>query len=121
MPLFVYKNQKAGIAQASAQQRITEAQLRQTEGQAVTDVEKAWQAYLSARKTLDIYSSENLVQVEKLRAAIAYSYSRGEASLFELLDSERNARQARVAFNQARAGYQLALWQVEAAVGQPVN
>ncbi|HXJ37974.1 MAG TPA: TolC family protein [Bryobacteraceae bacterium] len=121
VPLFVYNNQKAGIAQATAQQHVVEAQLRQAEAQAVTDVEKAWQAYLAARNSMELYSSENLVQVEKLRAAIAYSYQRGEASLFELLDAERSARQATVAYNQARATYQLALWQMEAAVGQPLN
>ena len=121
LPVFVYNNQKAGVAQATAQRRITEAQLRQTEAQAVTDVEKAWQAYQTARNSVALYSSENLVQVEKLRAAVAYSYARGEASLFELLDAERSARQATTAYNQARAAYQLALWQMEAAVGQPVN
>lgn len=121
VPLFVYNNQKAGIAQATAQQHVVETQLRQAEAQAVTDVEKAWQAYLAARNTTALYSSENLEQVEKLREAIAYSYQRGEASLFELLDAERTARQATVAYNQARAAYQLALWQLEAAAGQPLN
>ncbi|PWU05708.1 MAG: hypothetical protein C5B51_13920 [Terriglobia bacterium] len=121
VPLFLYNNQKAAIAQASAQQRLLEAQLRQVETQALTDVEKAYQAFTAAQTTTALYSTENLIQVAKLRDAIEYSYRRGEASLFELLDAQRTASQAAVAYNQARANYQLALWQMEAALGGPLE
>jgi cobalt-zinc-cadmium efflux system outer membrane protein len=117
VPLFVYNNQKVAITQATAQHRLAEAQERQTEMQAVTDVEKAYQAYLSAKNLLALYSSENLVQVENLRSTAEYSYKHGDTSLFEYLDAARTARQAAISANQARAAYQLALWQMENAVG----
>src|SRR5262249_40272057 len=44
IPLFLYNNQKAAIVQATAQHRLAEAQERQAEIQALTDVEKAYQA-----------------------------------------------------------------------------
>lgn len=117
IPLFVYNNQKAGIAQATAQKRVAEAQLRQAQTQAVTDVEKAYQAYLTAQQASSIYSRDGMQEASRVRDVIGYAYQRGEASLFELLDAQRTASQAAVAANQAHASYQLALWQIEEAIG----
>src|SRR5262249_44077943 len=117
VPLFLYNNQKVAVAQATAQRHIAEAQERQAEIQALTDVEKAYQAYISAKNLLGLYSSENLVQVENLRMTAEYSYKHGDTSLFEYLDTARTARQAAIAANQARAAFQLALWQMENAIG----
>jgi outer membrane protein TolC len=40
--------------------------------------------------------------------------------LFELLDAQRTLRQTQTAYNQARENYQMALWQLEEAVGKPL-
>ena len=89
-----------------------EAQLHQAERQALTDVEKAHQAYLAASRAIALYNRANLKQVEDVRSITAYSYQRGAVSLFELLDAERMARQTLVTYNQARAAYQMALFQL---------
>ena len=120
IPLFTYNNQRAIATQAAAGERAAEAQLRQAERQALTDIEKAYQAYLAATRALSLYNDANLKQVEDVRSITAYTYQRGAVSLFELLDAERMARQTLVAYNQARAAYQLALFQVEEALGIPV-
>ena len=121
IPLFVYNNQRAGITQAEMQVKAAEALAKQVELQAMTDVEKAYQAYLTARRTLELYNSQNLTQVEKLRNIAAYSYKEGGASLLELLDAQRSYNQAITAYNQARADYQSSLWQLEQAVGHPLR
>ena len=97
--------------------RIAEAQLRQVETQVLTDVEKAYQSYLTAQRALTIYSRDGMHEAARVRQIVSLSYRRGEASLFELLDAQRTASQAAVAANQARANYQLALWQIEQAIG----
>src|SRR4029079_5193801 len=66
-PLFVHNNQVALLTQAQALENAAEAQLKQAEFQAVTDVEKAYQGYVSARKVLDLYSTATLSQIEKLQ------------------------------------------------------
>lgn len=119
-PIFVYNNQQAGITQAQAQYKTAETQFHQVEHQVITDVEKAYQAYLIAKQSLDLYNSDNLVQVEKLHGIVAYSYREGAISLFELLDAQRTYNQALTAYNQARADYQMSLWQLEQAIGQPL-
>jgi cobalt-zinc-cadmium efflux system outer membrane protein len=120
VPLFLYNNQKAGIAQAVAQEHSVETQLRQAEIQVVTDVQKAYQGYLAARQALDLYTKDNLAQVAKLREIAEFSYQNGATSLFELLDTERTYQQTQMGYNQARENYQLAIWQLEEAAGKPL-
>ena len=121
IPLFIYNNQRAAVAQAEAQRKAAEALLKQAETQAITDVEKAYQAYLSARRILDLYSTQNLSQVAKLRDITSYTFQQGALSLFELLDAQRYYNQTLTSYNQTRADYQLALWQIEQAIGKPLR
>ena len=120
IPLFLYNNQRAGITQAEAQRRATEAVLRQVERQASTDVEKAYQSYLAAKQALTLYSTDNIVQVQRLQDIAEFTFRQGNTSLFEFLEVQRMTRQALMAFNQARATYQVSLWQLEQATGKPV-
>ncbi|HJZ77016.1 MAG TPA: TolC family protein [Vicinamibacterales bacterium] len=117
VPLFVYNNQLAGITQAEAQRNAAEALLRQAERQATTDVAKGYAAYVAARQSMALYSGENLIQVQRVQDITTFSFQQGGASLFELLEIQRNTQQAFVAYNQTRANYQLSLWQLEQAVG----
>ncbi|HZS44056.1 MAG TPA: TolC family protein [Blastocatellia bacterium] len=121
IPLFVYNNQQAAITQADAQRMSAEALLRQAELQATTDVEKAYQAYQSARRVLDLYNKQNLKPVEKLKTISDYSFKEGASSLLEFLDAQRTYNQALTAYNQARSDYQMSLWQLEQAVGRPLR
>jgi outer membrane protein, heavy metal efflux system len=120
IPLFVYNNQQAGIAQADAQEHSAEALLHQAERQAVTDVAKAYATYLGAQQSLTLYSRENLVQVQRVQDITQLTFQQGSMSLFELLEVQRNTQQALVAYNTARANYQLSLWQLEQAVGASI-
>ena len=87
----------------------------------MTDVEKAYRSYESARRVLDLYNSENLSQVEKLRTISTFSFNEGAASLLEVLDAQRTYNQSMVSYNQAMADYQLSLWQLEQATGRQLR
>ncbi len=117
-PVFIYNDQKAGIAQAKALERAGDLQLRQAEMQTVTDVEKAWEKYQAAQQSLKVFSVDNLQQAEKLRSVAFFSYQQGATSLFELLDAQRTLLQARIGYNQARFDLQTSLWMLEAAIGR---
>ena len=121
IPLFAYNNQRAGISQAEADVKAAEALVKQAEMQAITDVEKAYQAHLTARRKLDLFNSQNLDQVERLRQIATYSYKEGASSLIELLDAQRYYNQALTSYNQARADYQSSLWQLEQATGRSLR
>jgi cobalt-zinc-cadmium efflux system outer membrane protein len=121
VPLFLYNNNQAAIKQAEAQRDAAEALLHQAELQAVTDVEKAYRAYQSARSVLDLYTTDNLSQVEKLKTISTFSFNEGAASLLELLDAQRTYNQSVAAYNQASADYQVSLWQLEQATGRSLR
>src|SRR3989442_2430862 len=116
-PLLINNNHKALFTQAEAQRNAAEAQLKQAEFQATTEVNKAYQAYLSARRVLGLYSSQNLTQIDKLRTIATLSYREGASSLFELLDAQRAYNAALTSYNQARFDYQMARWRLEQAAG----
>jgi cobalt-zinc-cadmium efflux system outer membrane protein len=118
--LFLYNNQRAGIAQARALERAGDFQLRQSEMQTITDVEKAWEQYQAAQQSLKVFSAENLEQTQRLRDVAFFSYQQGAISLFELLDAQRTLLQARTGYNQARFDLQNSLWVLEAAIGRSV-
>jgi cobalt-zinc-cadmium efflux system outer membrane protein len=94
---------------------------REAELQAVTDVEKAYLAYQSARRILDIYDATTIERATRLKNIAAFSYREGATSLLELPDAERGYNQTISSYNQARADYQSALWRLEQAVGRPLK
>ena len=120
-PLHVYDRGYAAISQAAAQQESAISLARAAELQAVTDVEKAYLAYQSARRILDIYSSSTIERAGRLKTIAALSYNEGATGLLELLDAERGYNQTISSYNQARADYQSALWQLEQAIGRPLR
>lgn len=121
IPIFLYNNGKAGVEQAQALQAAAEAQLHQVEVQVDTDVEKAYQAYLAAKRSVALYNDENMKQVRKVRDMVDFSYQHGAVTLLELLDAERTVRQAATSYNQARSNYQLSVWQLEQATGRDLQ
>ncbi|MBO0860478.1 MAG: TolC family protein [Chloracidobacterium sp.] len=120
-PLRVYNNGYAAISQAQAQQESAISLTRGAELQALTDVEKAYIAYQSARRILDIYSSSTIERAGRLKTVAAFSYKEGASGLLELLDAERCYNQTISSYNQARADYQSAIWQLEQAIGRPLR
>ena len=118
VPLFLYNNQKAGISQAAALERASDLQLRQTQLQAVTDIEKALEKLNVAQQALKVYSADNVAQTERLRQVAFFSYQQGATSLFELLDAQRMLLQARIGYAQAQFDLQTGLWMLEAAIGR---
>src|SRR5215510_14441381 len=120
-PLLVYNKGYAAISQAAAQQESAISLAREAELQAVTDVEKAYLAYQSARRILNIYSASTIERAGRLKTIAALSYQEGATSLLELLDAERGYNQTISSYNQARADYQSALWKLEQAIGRPLR
>jgi outer membrane protein, heavy metal efflux system len=121
VPVFVHNNQRELYSQAEAQKKAAEAQLKQAELQATTDVDKAYQSYLSARRVLELYTAENLQQLERLRTIATLSYREGASSLLEVLDAQRAYNAAMTSYNQARSDYQMTLWDLERATGSSLQ
>jgi cobalt-zinc-cadmium efflux system outer membrane protein len=117
-PLFVFNKQKEAIAQATASQRVATSQVNALSLQVESDVERAYETVQSTRQALGLYTNEVLERSRSIRSIITYSYQRGEADLLEVLDAQRSANQILTGYNQARAAYLNAFWNLQYAVGR---
>jgi len=118
VPIFVHNNHQGEINQALAQLQQAKTQLAQIKLQAMTDVDKAYRAYETAEKMLQVYNSDALQKSEEAFRIAGVSYREGATSLLELRDAQRIYNQTRVAANQAQFDYRLSIYQLELATGK---
>jgi len=117
VPLKVGARARTAIEQATALELQAEAQLRQAETQALTDVEKAFIAYRTSRDRLRAFTSDVLVAAEQVRRTEEAAYREGARGLIDFLDAQRAYNQLRVEYNQARYDLLMSLYQLEYATG----
>jgi cobalt-zinc-cadmium efflux system outer membrane protein len=117
-PLFLSHKFEGQIKQGLAQVQQANVGLDQAKLQAITDVEKAYQAYQASRQILQVYTTEALARAEESFRIAGVSYRQGATSLLELQDAQRTLNQTRVAANQAFFDYRMSLYQLEQATGK---
>ncbi len=110
---------RADIAEAQAQVNIKleESQLRLVQTQALTDVEKAFTAYMTSRSRLHLFTDQALVKAFDVRKIEEISYRDGAKGLIDYLDAQHIYNQTLLDYNQARYDYLLSLTQLEACTG----
>ena len=117
-PLFLSHKFEGQINQGLAQVQQANVAFDQAKLQAITDVEKAYQAYQASRQILQVYTTEALAKAEESFRIAGVSYRQGATSLLELQDAQRTLNQTRVAANQAYFDYRLSLYQLAQATGK---
>jgi cobalt-zinc-cadmium efflux system outer membrane protein len=121
VPLFLHNNHRSEISQAVAQLAQAKAQLAQVQLQVLTDVDKAYKAYESSRRMVQLYTRETVSKAEESFRIAGVSYKEGATSLLELSDAQRTYNQTRVAYNQAHLDYRMSLFQLELATGKKIT
>lgn len=117
VPLKTGARANAAIAQATATKLQAEAQLRQARTQALTDVEKAFTAYLVSRDRLRLFAGGVLRTASDVLRTEEVAYREGSKSLLDYLDAQRTYNQTRLDYNQARYDFLMSLYQLEYATG----
>jgi cobalt-zinc-cadmium efflux system outer membrane protein len=120
VPLKIGPKAHAAIAQATATRLQAEAQLRQNQTQALTDVEKAFTAYRISRDRLRLYTGNALRTATDVRRIEEISYREGAKGLLDFLDAQRTYNQTLTDYNQARYDYLMSLYQLEFATGSRI-
>jgi len=120
VPLFLSHKFEGQITQGLAQVQQAQVAFDQAKLQAMTDVEKAYQAYQASQKVLQVYTTEALGKAEASFRIAGVSYRQGATRLLELQEAQRTLNQTRVAANQAAFDYRMSLAQLEYATGQRV-
>ena len=115
--------QRADLAEGQAQIIIKTAgaQLRLVQTQALTDVEKAYTAYMTSRSRLHLFNDKALVEAFDVRKIEEISYRDGAKGLLDYLDAQRIYNQTLLDYNQTRYDYLLSLTQLEAATGKAIT
>jgi len=117
-PLLLSHKFEGQINQGLAQVQQAQVAFEQAKLQAITEVEKAYQAYQASQQVLQVYTTEALAKAEASFRIAGVSYRQGATSLLELQDAQRTLNQTRVAANQASFDYRMSLYQLEQATGK---
>jgi cobalt-zinc-cadmium efflux system outer membrane protein len=83
-------------------------------------VETAYQQYVAARDLLREIESTMVEQARSVREITNYSYTRGDATLLELLDAQRAFNETIESYNGARAEFARALYLIDSVSGKAV-
>ena len=84
---------------------------------AVRDVDSAYAAVESVRALLGPYKERYLAQSAEVRDTVSFSYSKGGASLLELLDAQKSYRDTQVTYRNLIASFLAAVNQLSLAAG----
>jgi cobalt-zinc-cadmium efflux system outer membrane protein len=90
------------------------------QAQVFADVDSANATLMSTVTLLRPYKSQYLAQAARVRDTIAFSYQRGQASLVDFLDSQRDYRSVQLSYLNLVASYLNAASQLNLAVGREV-
>ncbi len=117
IPLPVFDRNQGEIAKS--RYALTQAQLNEqaAEQGVLTDVESAYEAVTTQEQIVNLYTSGYLRQAQDSRDISQYAYTRGAATLLDLLDAERSYRSTQLAYRQALAAHMLSMEQLRSAVG----
>lgn len=118
VPIPLSRLQRGELVQAES--AVTQAQLalRQTELRAEADVRATLAQYEAARDNLARYRDSVLADSQKVLEGMRLSYRTGAASLLELLNAQRSADDAYLAYLQAQADLANATVQLQLSLAQ---
>ncbi len=114
IPLPVFDRNQGEIERARQELRQAELRVRALEAAILAEVENAHQQCVVSRRLLAEIETGVLAQAREVRDITEYSYTRGQASLLELLDAQRTFNDAFAAWIEARADYARCRYRLEA-------
>lgn len=117
MPLPIFNRNQGEIARTRFAITQAQEQEKAANGQVLTDVRDAFEAWRSSDQVVQLYRSGYLDVAQKDREISEYAYTRGAASLFNFLDAERSYHATQLAYRQALASCLTAVEQLREAVG----
>jgi cobalt-zinc-cadmium efflux system outer membrane protein len=116
IPLF---NQRQGqIAEALAEVKVADAQLRTRELALTREVDAAYSRFLVARQQVQSFEGGLLERAQRTLEAAEAAYRFGERGILEYLDAQRTFRVVRQDYLNARYELRFSVIEIERLVGQ---
>jgi cobalt-zinc-cadmium efflux system outer membrane protein len=120
MPLAIYNRNPGEIARAREEERQARLRVQAVQTAVAGEVETSYQQYLTARGLLENIEGKMIQGARDVREITEFSYSRGDATLLELLDAQRAFNETMQAYNEARAEYARSLYLLDSVTGKEV-
>jgi cobalt-zinc-cadmium efflux system outer membrane protein len=114
-PLPLWNRNRGNIMAAEAAREQARLAYEKIKAQAVAEIATALLAYDDARARWESYRDNIRPKSEQIRKTITYAYEKGGASLLDLLSTQRNDNDVRLAAAQAQSDILVALATLNAA------
>jgi cobalt-zinc-cadmium efflux system outer membrane protein len=121
IPLRVFDRNQGEIARTRAEIERAAYQRDAAAVQARAEVESALAAVQNEREKVRQLSELYLPRAARVRDTVDYAYRRGGLSVLDLLDAQRTYRETALDQIRALSSYWSAIYQLEAAVGGPLE
>jgi cobalt-zinc-cadmium efflux system outer membrane protein len=95
--------------------------LRARERVLAGEVDDAYQQYRTARELLGAIEGTMIEQAREVRDTTEYSYTRGDATLLQLLDARRTFNETMQSYHEARGQYARSLYLLDSVTGKAVK
>jgi cobalt-zinc-cadmium efflux system outer membrane protein len=121
IPLRVFDRNQGEIARTRAEVARADQLRDAATNQARADVETAFAAVLTELKKVRRLRDLYLPQAQRVRETVDFAYRRGGLSVLDLLDAQRTYRETALEHVRALGRYWSQVYQLEAAVGSPLE
>ncbi len=120
VPLPVFDRNQGGILQAETDFQVAAADYRQTEMTVRSELERAYDRFLEARRMVEAYQTGVLDRALTLLTIAQKEREKGELGILELVDAARAAQETKEDYLDALFSYQRAVLRLEHAAGQAI-
>jgi outer membrane protein, heavy metal efflux system len=121
VPLRVFDRNQGEIARTRADALKADASGQAVAIQALAEVDTALSALSAEGEKVRALSDTYLPKARQARDTVDFAYRRGGVSLLDFLDAQRTFRETALEYLRALGNYRAATYQLEAAVGGPLE
>ena len=120
-PLRIFDRNQGEIERTRSEIARLEATRQGTEQQALAGLDVDLRTAVTQRERVLVLRDVYLPKARRTREVVEYAYRRGGQSLLDFLDAQRSYRETALAHLQAVGAYLVAIYQLEADVGAPLD
>jgi outer membrane protein, heavy metal efflux system len=120
-PLRIFDRNQGEIERTRSEIARLEATRQATEQQALAGLDVDLRTAVTQRERVLVLRDVYLPKAQRTREVVEYAYRRGGQSLLDFLDAQRTYRETALAHLQAVGAYLVAIYQLEADVGAPLD
>jgi len=121
LPIKLFDRNQGEIARTQAEAKRAEATREALLAQALAEVDVALAAVTTERAKVALLRDTYLPKIKQARDTVEFAYKRGGVTLLDYLDAQRTYREKSLDYYRSLGNYHTALYQLEAAVGGPLE